>query len=395
MKSVKNAHVLIIPSWYYTSDNPVHGSFFRDQSIAVHRQGVKTGVVYTELRTLQGTSPSEWFGRRYQIVEEDDDGVPTLRVIGWRIPLAKKTTRAFWVNLTQRLIQHYVRRHGVPDLIHAHCVHQAGVAAMEAKRSWRIPFVVTEHFSGYARGIVTNEMLVQARAVLFDADRIIAVSRKLAGDVRPYAGGRDIQIIPNVVDTGFFTLPAEPRRTEPFTFLFVGFLTPNKRVDVLLRAFVSLAKSNEALRLEIAGDGDHRPTLEALASELGIERRVNFLGLLDREGVRDAMWRANALVSASQIETFGVVLVEAMATGLPVIITRCGGPEEIVTDSVGRLVSPDDPTELQKTMMDVVSNYRHWLEAAPAIRTYAGSTFGEQTVGAKLIEMYNSVIQQA
>jgi len=394
LKSVANAHVLFIPSWYSTPDQPVHGTFFRDQALAVHKQGVNTGVVFPELRTLEGSSPGEWPARRYQITDNDDHGVPTMRVIGWRIPRAKRLTRKLWVNQVQRLIKQYVRRHGVPDLIHAHCVHDAGVAALEANSNWRIPYVVTEHFSGYARDLMTDDMLAQARDVFTRADRILTVSRKLAGDIKGYVGKRDVHIIPNVVDTDFFTPPRQPRPIDPFRFLFVGFLTENKRVEDLLRAFAA-AFPNDSVRLEIAGDGPHRAFLESLAAELGIRDRVEFSGLLTREQVRDAMRRANSLVSASQVETFGVVLIEAMATGIPVIITRCGGPEDFVMDEVGRLVPPGDLGLLQETMRETVAHCDYWLRAASAIRDYADDNFSERVVGARLIETYNTVIQQA
>jgi glycosyltransferase involved in cell wall biosynthesis len=394
MKSVQNAHVLFIPSWYHTEDNPVHGSFFRDQARAVHKSGVKTGVVFADLRTLEGTRTADWPRRRYQIVEEDDGGIPTLRSVGWRIPRAKSMTRRLWVLQTQRLIKQYVRRHGVPDLIHAHCVHQAGVAALEAKRDWRIPYVVTEHFSGYDRDLLNDDMLTQARDVFFEADRVVAVSRKLAGDIKSYAGGVDIHIIPNLVDTEFFAPPPAPRNTDPFTFLFVGFLTPNKRVDDVLRAFAAGFSSNERTRLSIVGDGDQRPALEALVAELGIGRQVDFPGILSRAEVRDRYHSANAFVSASEVETFGVVLIEAMSTGLPVIVTRCGGPEEFVTEAVGRLVEPGNRADLQQTMAEMMSDCERWRDASPSIRSDVESSFSEHVVASRLIETYNSVIQQ-
>jgi glycosyltransferase involved in cell wall biosynthesis len=349
-------------------------------------------VVYADLQTLSGTGPLDWPRRRFQIVEEDDGGIPTLRVLGWRIPVAKKLTRELWNGQTQRLIRQYVRRHGVPDVIHAQCVHQAGVSALDARRNWRIPYLVTEHFSGYARGLMTDEMQLQARDVFTRAGKVITVSRKLAEDIRGYTGDRDIQVIPNMVDTDFFTIPAEPRSEDPFTFLFVGFLTPNKRVDDLLRAFAGQFGAHENVRLEIIGDGTHRSELESLAGGLGLGDRVEFAGLQPRGSVLRAMQRANVLVSASEVETFGVVLLEAMATGLPVIITRCGGPEEFVTEDVGYLVDPDDPGQLGTAMENVRAGYARWRGAEREIRSRVETVFGERAVGARIIEAYNSVI---
>ena len=395
MKSVANAHVLVIPSWYKTREQPVHGTFFREQAMAVHKLGVKTGLVFPELRTVARARAGDWLTRYYQIREYDDDGIVTMRVMGWRIPQAKKLTRELWVNQVQRLIKRYVRRRGVPDLIHAQCVHEAGVAALAAKQEWKIPYVVTEHFTGYARGIMTEDMLTRARDVFSKADRIVTVSHALAADIRGYTSGRDIKVIPNLVDTDFFTPPRDGRAADPFRFLFVGFLTEKKGVADLLRAFAAAFGSNDGVRLEIGGDGELRSSLENLTAELGVGDRVDFLGALSRDQVRDAMWRANAVVSAARVETFGVVLIEAMSTGLPVIVTRCGGPEEFVTEDVGRLVPLDDDPELQNTMLEMVSSYDAWREAAPSIRSYAQDNFGEWTIGSRLIETYNSVIRQA
>jgi len=362
--------------------------------VAVHKLGVRVGVIYPDLQTLQGTSVTDWPGRRFHITEEDDGGIPTMRVLGWRIPGAKRLTRELWNNQAQRLVRHYVRRHGVPDLIHAQCVHQAGIAAASARRNWRIPYIVTEHFSGYARGLFNDEMLLQARDVFYHTGKLITVSRKLAEDIKGYTGGRDIQVIPNMVDTDFFVMPGEPRKADPFRFLFVGFLTPNKNVDELIRAFAGQFGNTPGVTLEIAGDGNHRGQLERLAADLGVSARVEFTGMLSREQVRDSMHRANALVSASEVETFGVVLLEAMSTGLPVIITRCGGPEEFVTDDVGRLVDLGDRALFERAMKELIDDYDTWSDAAPSIRAHVESVYGEQTVGAKIVEAYNSVIQQ-
>lgn len=395
MKSVANAHVLVVPSWYHTRDNPVHGSFFREQAVAVQKLGVKMGVVFPDLRTVVGARAGEAVSRRFQVVEGNDEGIFTMRVMGWRIPQAKKVTRDLWVKQVQRLTKRYVRRHGVPDLIHAQCVHEAGVAAMKVKEDWKIPYVVTEHFTGYARGIMTDDMLTRAREVFSQADGVIAVSHAMARDIKGYAGKKDIKVIPNLVDTQFFTPPPTARSCTPFRFLFVGFLTEKKGVADLLRAYAGAFGNDEAVRLEIGGDGELRASLKSLVGELGVGDRVEFLGELSRVRVRDAMWRANAVVSAARVETFGVVLIEAMSTGLPVIVTRCGGPEEFVTREVGHLVPLDDGVAMQNAMREMVADCDSWQRLAPAIRSYVQDNFGERTIGSRLIEAYNSVIRQA
>jgi glycosyltransferase involved in cell wall biosynthesis len=303
-------------------------------------------------------------------------------------------TRDLWVNQAQRLIRLYVRRHGVPDLIHAHCVHPAGMAALAAKQNWRIPYVVTAQFAGRTPGMMTDEMLLQARDVFTRADRVVAVDRALAEDIKSYVGGQDIHVIPNLVDTEFFTPPSEPRTADPFRFLFVGSFTDAEHLEDLLQAFAGAFRTDGRVRLEIGGDDVRRPHLESLAVRLGVDGQVVFLGELAREGVRDAARRANALVSVSRVETVSVVLLAAMSTGIPVIAARSDALEEFVTEEVGRLIEPGDAEELQRSMLEVASSCDDWRRAGPAIRSHIEENSSVRVVGARLIETYNSVIQK-
>jgi glycosyltransferase involved in cell wall biosynthesis len=392
LRNVDNAHVLVVPSWSHTREQPIRDTFFHEQTTAVQKLGVKTGVVCPDLRAVGEAKSHDWLERRFQITEADEDGIFTMRVLGWRVPLAKKLTRSLWVSQVQRLIQHYVHQCGVPDLIHAYCVHEAGVAALVAKQDWKIPYVITEHSTGYARGSMTDDMLTRARDVFSEAERIIVVSRALARDIRGYTGGRDIAVIPHPVDTEFFRPPLQ-RTADPFRFLFVGFLTEKRGVADLLRAFAAAFDSNENVRLEIGGDGELRAPLEALATELRLGPRVDFLGMLSPEQIRDAMWGANAVVTAARVESLDAVLMEAMSTGIPVIVTRCGGSEDFVTEEVGRVVDLDDGAGLQKTMREMVSSSESWLGAAASIRSYVEHSFGELAIAYRLTELYNSVIR--
>ena len=134
------------------------------------------------------------------------------------------------------------------------------------------------------------------------------MSPALADAVRPYAGERSIEIVPNVVDTAFFASATGTALQLVVCFLTVGLLTPKKGIDLLVRAFAAGFQSQPGVILEIAGDGPERAALGRLAQQLGVADRVVFLGLLDRAGVRAAMWRANCYALTSAKETFGVTL---------------------------------------------------------------------------------------
>ncbi len=128
--------------------------------------------------------------------------------------------------------------------------------------------------------------------------------------------------------------------------LFVGLLDEVKGVQVLLRAFARVHAAHPGARLDIVGDGPRRGEYEALASELGVAAAVRFHGALTRDAIAPMMREADLLVLPSRTETFGIVVVEALACGLPVVATRVGALPELVDSAAGVLVDPADPVAL-------------------------------------------------
>ncbi|MGD9905092.1 MAG: glycosyltransferase, partial [Vicinamibacterales bacterium] len=122
----------------------------------------------------------------------------------------------------------------------------------------------------------------------------------------------------------------------------------------------------------------------------GVRPQVTFLGAISRDVVREAMRAANCFVLPSLAENFGVVLIEALATGLPVIGTRCGGPEDFIDDRVGLLLQPGDEDGLARALMTL----RMAQPFDPlTIRGYAIRRFGHAVVGTQLRELYRAVLR--
>ncbi len=115
--------------------------------------------------------------------------------------------------------------------------------------------------------------------------------------------------------------------------------------------------------------------------------------MLSREQVSDSMWRSNIFVLPSYVETFGVVLIEAMATGLPVIATRCGGPEDIVEPETGWLINPGDVEELTAALEHAYFNYHEIKKKESYIRDYAVDRFSGGTIASTLLKHYNSLLK--
>jgi glycosyltransferase involved in cell wall biosynthesis len=392
--------VIFIPSWYPSPVRPVAGIFFRDQAEAIAAAGADCAVLVAEQRAHRTALAASPFTHRFQVTESVVNGVRELRSHGWTVPSSlARTNKLIFEAQCRALARHWEARHPKPDIIHAQCAMWAGYAARAIATRWRVPYVLTEHMSDFARGRVRRWQKPLIVAANRGAVRLLAVSQALARDIRPYADGRSVDVVPNVVDTEFFA-PGPSRADHalsPFTFLSVGALVPNKGFDVLLRAFASAFSGDANVVLEIGGQGPERANLQQFACELGIAGQVQFHGSMSRQQVRTAMQRAQCFVSSSIVETFGVVLIEAMACGLWVIATDAGGPRDFVGGEVGELVTNGDERALALAMQRfhrssaAIINSRH----ATASHRFVVERFGRVAVAQRLLQVYEAAVREA
>jgi glycosyltransferase involved in cell wall biosynthesis len=382
-------HVLMLPSFYQSRHRPYIGTFFRDWAQALRGAGVRVGVACLEDRGLRNLSLPALRETHFQMTSVVECGMPTLRLEGWN-PLTQWTAGGLvWARLAQRVIREYIRRYGRPDLVAAQSVTWAGHAAWRASRRWGVPYVITEVNTRMGTGSVRGWQAAVSRRAFGGAEAVVAISENLKIQLARLGGARLIEVIPCTVDESFWTLPPAPRANPPYTFYAQAHLTPRKGFDLLIRAFARRFRGDATVRLVIGGGGDIRGDLEALADAAGVGSQVSFLGAIPRETVRDVMWKANAFVLPSYAENFGVVLIEALATGLPVISTRCGGPEDIIDGTVGILLEPGD----EQGLADALSAMRNGLAYdAEAIRAHAVGRYGYATVGPRLRDLYCRVL---
>jgi len=381
-------HVVILPSAYPTFHSPVDGIFVQEQVSALHAGGLRAAVVYPDLRSLRTLRAGRFLHSRFQIEARPERGIETVRVSGWNVPLFNLGPR-LWKALALRGFAAYMKGFGKPDLCHAHNSLWAGVAAREIKKRFGVPYVLTEHSSAYARNLVSRHDQELTRQVFAEASAVVAVSNWLRVGLQRY-GAKEIRVVPNTVDTDFFTLPPIPRKKRPFRFLTVALLTPVKGVDLLIHAFQKSFWDRPEVELEVAGDGPERPRLQELARGLGASGKIVFSGLRTREQVRESMWRSNVFVTASHTETFGLVLAEALATGLPVISTKCGGPEEIVTPDVGMLVQAGAVDALAEALTKTTRDHNGY--DPDHLRQSVLRRYAPAVVSSALLEVYQAAL---
>ena len=285
-----------------------------------------------------------------------------------------------------------VRRDFPFDLVHAHFIYPEGAAAHRLSRRYGVPFVSSEHApwtpAWFASATVRRESVDAARAaggIMPDSRSVEASIRKWIGDEAP------ISIVPEGVDGAMFTPAAAADRISD-QILFVGWLNYRKGVDVLLRAMELIARRGEPGRLVLVGGSYYRDTrlqeqeIRQLAESLRLGDRVSFLGPRPHEEVARLMAESAVLVLPSQAEPFGAVLVEALAAGTPIVATRSGGPEDIITPDVGLLVPVGDPAALADALTKVLRERARY--SPELLRRYALEHFGWPRIVDGWLDMY-------
>ncbi len=283
------------------------------------------------------------------------------------------------------------------DVIHAHFSYPDGAVAVELGERYGVPVVITEHARWRPWMDQYPSVLRIVRRACAKAAFHTGVSRFVLDLIRQFTGPSPRQLVTHLgVDGSVFVPPETPGERDPESLVYVGRLHLVKGVDVLLKTMAALVKRRPRLKLSMIGGDFYRATskevafMRQLADDLGLGNNVEFLGPKPREEVAAAVRKSALLVLPSRSETFGAVLVEALACGTPVVATRCGGPEDIVTDEVGRLVQKEDPKALQAGIEAVLDT----PEAYPVerLRRYALDGFAWERVATRTMELYERAV---
>jgi glycosyltransferase involved in cell wall biosynthesis len=379
-------HILIIPTMYPHDYNPVSNIFFRDQAEALAANGHKVGVLAIIPITIQAIiKRKKW---NFGITISNINNVTTYIFTFPALPKTERFKQFIRAKVGIYIFKKYLFQNGKPDIMHVH-TFVAGITAIAIEDAFGIPFVVTEHSSSVKSGFLTRYQNYLANVVYNRSKINISVS----DDFSRWLSNRyslPFITIPNVVDTVFFTTNSNKNLySSDIKILNIASLDKNKQHSLLLHAFKNVISHFSNMTLAIGGDGPERPALKRLVKKLDIDRHVLFLGKLTRDEVKDEMQNCDIFLLTSKIETFGVVLIEAMACGKPVISTKSGGPESIVIRSeYGELVN-QTVESITDGIMRVVSKLNKY--DSNMIRKYIEDNYSGKIIAQKLVSVYKNI----
>lgn len=379
-------HIMFIPSWYSNVRNKVHGSFFKEQALELQKAGVKVTVAYNEVwpLTMLGKIHEEK-GLKYNV----EDGLKTYRYKNYNyIPKNHLMFKVFNKRM-EKLYKEIVKKEGAIDIIHAQSSLWGGISAAYIAEKYNIPLVITEH-SSVERGPYVKKSYIPFICNSYKkAQKVITVGNGLKNEIESLSGRQDIEVIGNLVDLSKFTIKKRIKN-EKFIFFSLAFLEGEKGFDTLIKSFAKKFKDKEAV-LYIGGDGSQRSWLEALTVENSVKDQIIFLGALSRDDVSKWMNKCDCFVLPSRYETFGVVYIEALASGRPVIGALNGGAEDIINNLNGYLIPIDDIDILAEKMIEVYDNIESYDEEE--IRIDCLKRFSPKVIVNKIISVYKEVLK--
>ena len=380
MKLEKENHkinVLILPDLFPKNEKDWVGIFVVDYVKSIVSKCIPT-VFYSRL-----------IGDKNQLISEKFDNV--FDVYRWSYKtnlqsILKPFYYISWVFKTANKIQRTIEK---VDVIHAHGAILNGTVAYLLSKRLKIPFVISEHTGPFSK--ISNSFIKRnwAKYILNKSGKVLAVSNHLKQEmieigVKP----TKIEVSYNPVDTDLFTL--KENNIVNKNILFVSRLEPFKGALRTLKAFHQIMNELPDWKLTICGEGAEKKAILNYIVENKMEEHVTVKGTLTKKEYVDEIHQSAFLVYPSLHESFGLIPVEAMSCGIPVICTNQTAPQEYMNEENGLLVHPENIDEIagaMKTLINNLSNYD-----AEDIRKQIITRFGFENFGNNLFNIYSNLI---
>lgn len=379
-------NILVIPSWYPNGTDKLMGIYHKEFCEALaKRDNINVNMLYLDRQRL--SAPLKYlFMPKKEVIQEE--GYKTymrkmldLHKISFDIEMKK------YARVLEKAFKDYIKENPKPDIIHAQVTNPAGYAACKLGKKYNIPVVVTEHATYYER-FFKGEDYKYGKYVL-DNSYFTTVSAYMKKEILKMSNQCDV--LANLVDTENFK--KERKKVKGLRLVTVVGLRKVKRVDDIMAALKILIDEHKIkdAKLTVVGDGFDEEYYKNRCQELGMEKYVDFVGRKNKEEIANILLKNNIYVMASEIESFGIPAIEAFASGLPVVATKCLGPEEYVDDKCGKLISIGDPKEMAEAILEVYQNLDKYN--IKYLRSVA-DRYGAKSVTDKAIKIYKELLKK-
>jgi glycosyltransferase involved in cell wall biosynthesis len=378
--------VLWLASWYPNRLDKFTGDFIQRQAQAV-AQYCNVQVIYIkkDVSLLPNTTSAE-------ITHTDNLSEQIIYYNSYKTnfkPLDRLISFLDYNRLYRKAVKQYFKESGKPDYVHAHVAMNAGVTARWIKKKWNIPYLVTEHWSGYYRQSVPSvfdyDFLFRYlnKKVLKKADGFLPVTKDLGETVKKDFVDIPYHAIPNVVNSLFFKYKSS--NPAKFRFIHISFMSYEKNPEGIFTAAGLLKERGYEFELLMLGNKSEKLSEMARQYNLTTEQ-VFFQDAVAYSEVAGEMQKASALLLFSRYENLPCVILEALCCGLPVISSRVGGIAEVIDKENGILVESENTKQLADAMQQLMDNYVVYNKEK--IAATATEKFNYNNIGRQITDFY-------
>jgi glycosyltransferase involved in cell wall biosynthesis len=382
--------ILWLVSWYPNKLSPFNGDFIKRHAEAVS--------LYHDVQVIYVIRDAEGIVTKGVKVEESvKDGLAEKIIYYYSSfyslsALDKYLSEKKYRKLFKQAVIDYIENSGVPALSHVHVGMKAGIIAHWLKSKKAVPYVILEHWSGFLPEaddmIKDHPFYIKAlwKKIIAGASSVSTVSSYLAEAVKKYTGLPQIHVIPNVVDTTIF-FPTELREND-LRFIHISGLEELKNVSAIIEAFAIVQKKYISATLTIVGPENKQ--LKYLVNKLQLKENVLFCTEVPQQQLAELIRQSVALILYSSYETFGCVIIEANACGVPVIVSDIPVFHETVTEGLnGTFAKRNNPQSLAEKMIETINKKYSF-----GINSIAATTikYSYQKIGKQFSDWYEQVL---
>ena len=382
--------ILWLPSWYPSAINPLNGDF-----VQRHAQAAS---LYNDIDVLFLEKDISGSVTKSELVQEKQTARLTERIVYYHAsPKTNLLGKVFAITRYQQVyrreIRRYIKRNGKPDLVHVHVAMKAGLIARWIKKKYKIPYVLTEHWTGYLteapENINTHSLFYRlaTRNIFKNASGLTVVSNYLGNAIKNFYSTLNYLVIPNVVNTEIF-YPVV-KSSEVLRFIHISTLNHQKNAEAILDAFSQIKTKVSNFQVDIIGPKND--SLLQLTESLGLSNVINFFSEVPQTELAKYLQLSHALILYSRYETFGCVIIEANACGIPVLVSDLEVFKETVTVGFnGITASADNPTKLAEKILWFIENRQKF--DANKISEATSKKYSYEVVGQQFDDWYHSFI---
>ena len=381
----KRIKVLFISSWYPNRFTPTLGNFVQKHAEAVS--------LYADVSVLHVCFDTRTGGNRFEITREAEGNINSIRIYV-RKPRTVLKKIFLYLRAYRKGFDMVTKEYGSPDIVHANVIFPVGLISLFLKPFKRIPFVLSEHWTGYLqedpakRGCITKYF---SKRIVRKASVLMPVSDDLKNAMVKMGFAGTYHVIPDVVDKEFYQPFPSKIKNDKVRFLHVSSLNDRqKNVSGIIRVIHQLSLIRKDFELLIVTDGEAEPFIK-MAKEYGIFDKTVFFESTKSVSELAAIYKqSDCLLLFSNFESFSVVVAESLASGVPVIATNAGGIAGNLGKEHGIIIAPGDEKALLNSITYMIEHHEEYNKKK---MTDFAEQFSYEKVGEQFLNIYKQTIQ--